>query len=65
MVTVATYDEFTNVPSVSILWNTLWNLGIRSSLKVWYIFSLKAPSTEVLLLVAFRRFESLLLFPKW
>jgi hypothetical protein len=33
-VIVASYNELGRVPSVSILWNSLRRIGIRSSLKV-------------------------------
>jgi hypothetical protein len=33
-VIVASWNELGRVPSVSILWNTLRSIGIRSSLKV-------------------------------
>jgi hypothetical protein len=33
--TPASCDEFGSVPSVSILWNGLRSIGIRSSLKIW------------------------------
>jgi hypothetical protein len=33
-VTMALYNEFGSVPSVSILWNSLKSIGIRSYLKV-------------------------------
>jgi hypothetical protein len=32
---VASWNELGSVPSVSILWNSLKNIGIRYSLKVW------------------------------
>jgi hypothetical protein len=31
---VASQNEFDSVPSVSVLWNSLKSIGIRSSLKV-------------------------------
>ena len=34
-VIVASENELGNVPSVSILWNSLRKIGIRSSLKDW------------------------------
>ena len=33
-VTVASQNEFGDIPFVSILWNYLWSIGISSSLKV-------------------------------
>jgi hypothetical protein len=33
--TLASYNEFGNVPSVFILWNSLKSIGVSYSLKVW------------------------------
>jgi hypothetical protein len=32
---LASYNEFGSIPSLSILWNRLANIGISFSLKVW------------------------------
>ena len=38
---MASYNEIGNVPSVSLLWNSLKSIGISSSLKVWWNSVLK------------------------
>ena len=54
-VTVASQNEFGNVPSVSILWNSLKSIGISSSLKVWWnsVLKLSGPEVFVCLFVCF------------
>jgi hypothetical protein len=34
-VIVASQNELGSVPFISILWNSLWSIGVSSSLKVW------------------------------
>ena len=56
LVTVALQKEFGNVHSQSIIWKTLRNIGISSSLKLWYNSALK-PSSPGLVFIG-RFFEN-------